>query len=240
MDAAPAGLSALCAAAASIGAIHALLGPDHYLPFIALARAGRWSLARTLAVTLLCGAGHVLGSIVLGLVGVALGVAVFRLEEIERSRGAIAGWLLLAFGLAYFLWGLRRAFRNRPHDHVHVHADGVVHRHPHAHVDEHAHVHAADDHAPALTPWILFLLFVFGPCEPLIPLVMYPAARGSLSGVLLVSAVFGLTTLAAMTAVVAAAHRGLARVNLGRLERFTHAAAGLALLACGATVKIGM
>jgi len=25
--------------------------------------------------------------------------------------------------------------------------------------------------------WALFLIFVFGPCEPLIPLIMYPAAK---------------------------------------------------------------
>jgi len=34
---------ALCATAAGVGVIHTLLGPDHYLPFAAMARAGDWS-----------------------------------------------------------------------------------------------------------------------------------------------------------------------------------------------------
>ncbi|MCM8815199.1 MAG: hypothetical protein NC937_01660 [Candidatus Omnitrophica bacterium] len=34
---------ALVGAAGSLGFIHTVLGPDHYLPFIVLARAGKWS-----------------------------------------------------------------------------------------------------------------------------------------------------------------------------------------------------
>ena len=34
--------------AASIGFIHTLLGPDHYLPFVAMSAARGWSSRRTL------------------------------------------------------------------------------------------------------------------------------------------------------------------------------------------------
>jgi hypothetical protein len=37
--------------AAAIALTHTVLGPDHYLPFVALARARRWSVARTATVT---------------------------------------------------------------------------------------------------------------------------------------------------------------------------------------------
>ena len=37
---------------------------------------------------------------------------------------------------------------------------------------------------------ILFTIFVFGPCEPLIPILMYPAAKSSVAGMLLVAGVF--------------------------------------------------
>ena len=45
-------LTLLLVTAASIGVVHTLLGPDHYLPFVAMAKARGWSLARTLRITL--------------------------------------------------------------------------------------------------------------------------------------------------------------------------------------------
>jgi hypothetical protein len=47
--------------AASLGLIHTVLGPDHYIPFIMMGRAGKWSLRKTCRVTILCGIGHVAG-----------------------------------------------------------------------------------------------------------------------------------------------------------------------------------
>jgi len=248
---APESLAMLCATAGSVGLLHTLLGPDHYVPFVAMSRAGRWTLARTLAVTWLCGAAHVLSSVVLGTVGLAIGLAVLNVENIEAARGAIAGWMLLAFGMIYLAWGVRQAVRNRPHTHLHVHADGMVHTHVHTHHDEHLHVHAdrrphsqapaaSDNARPArVAPWALFTIFLFGPCEPLIPFLMYPAATGSVWGVVAVTIVFGLTTLATMTLVVTAAFYGLNRFSLGRFHRFGHAAAGAVVTACGVAVQLG-
>ena len=42
-------LGILALTAATIGFVHTITGPDHYLPFIVIGRARRWSLARTLA-----------------------------------------------------------------------------------------------------------------------------------------------------------------------------------------------
>ncbi|MGB5402312.1 MAG: hypothetical protein WBO71_19020, partial [Thermoanaerobaculia bacterium] len=104
-------LTILGATAASIGLVHTLIGPDHYVPFIALAGARKWSLSKTLGVTAVCGVGHVLGSVVLGGLGILLGMALGGLEWFEGFRGEIAGWLLLGFGVAYMVWGLRQAYR---------------------------------------------------------------------------------------------------------------------------------
>ena len=109
----------------------------------------------TLALlTAVCGVGHVLGSVALGLIGIALGLAVGRLEIIEGLRGDLAAWLLIGFGLAYLAWGVRQAYRNRPHTHWHQH-DGVTHHHAHTHQEDHAHVHEQAGGA-SLTPWIVF------------------------------------------------------------------------------------
>ena len=232
----------LALTAASLGFVHALLAPDHYLPFAFMARAGGWSRTKTLAVTLACGVGHVLSSVVLGAVGIGLGMAVAHLEAVESFRGQLAAWALIAFGLVYFVWGLRRALRHRPHTHVHAHAGGTVHSHTHIHETDHVHIHAREGKATAgsaanLTPWVLFTIFAFGPCEPLIPLVMVPAAQESWSGVALVAGVFGLATLATMVAAVLVCQMSLERLRLGSLERYTHALAGAALALCGGAIQ---
>ena len=101
-----------------------------------------------------------------------------------------------------------------------------------------------EDHQPGeggkknLTPWILFTIFVFGPCEPLIPLVMYPAARHSTAGVALVAAAFGLVTIATMLIIITAASWGASFVRLGRLERWSHALAGLMIFVSGLSVQV--
>ena len=164
-----ASLPLLVGTAASLGFIHTITGPDHYVPFLAMSRVGRWSLPKTVAVTLACGVGHVMSSVLLGTLGVAAGLAVGGLEWFEGMRGGLAGWLLLGFGLAYLVWGLHRAIRNKAHSHLHLHPDGTSHEHLHGHAGNHAHLHADEQRAGSMTPWILFTIFVFGPCEPLIP-----------------------------------------------------------------------
>lgn len=235
-------ITVLALSAATIACVHTLLGPDHYLPFVAMARARGWSLRRTLRVTLWCGLGHLVGSVLLGVVGIAMGTALSRLQWVESVRGEWAAWTLTAVGLVWMAWGLRRAWRRRPHRHWHRH-DGVLHCHVHTHEGEHAHVHAPHaEHGPAgsgvnqgrsVAPWVVFVVFVLGPCEPLIPLLMYPAATHSPAGVLLVTVVFGVVTVATMAAAVTLAMLGLRGVRLGRLERYDHALAGFALFACG-------
>lgn len=231
-------LTALAFTAASVGFVHTLLGPDHYVPFVAMSRARGWSYTRTAVITLLSGLGHVLSSVLLGLAGLWAGAELSRLTRLESLRGDLAGWLLLAFGLAYTAWGLRQAWRGRVHGHFHLHPGGG-HSHPHGHETAHAHVHG--ESGANITPWILFTLLVFGPCEPLIPLVIYPAARHSWAGVAAVTAVFGTVTMATMLATVMLSLYGVRLLDFSRLERYSHALAGFAVTMCGvAVVFLGM
>ena len=55
----------LAGTAATLGFIHTILGPDHYLPFIVLAKARKWSTIKTLVITFFCGFGHILSSVIL-------------------------------------------------------------------------------------------------------------------------------------------------------------------------------
>lgn len=224
-------ISILLVTAASIAFLHTIFGPDHYLPFIVMARTGKWSKLKTFWVTALCGIGHVGGSIVLGLIGIFAGVALSHLITIESWRGDIAAWLLIAFGFVYFVWGMKKAYKNKPHKHIHIHEDGTFHEHYHAHSEERSHVHSGE--RKSLTPWILFVVFALGPCEPLIPLLMYPAARRSSYGLIAVSLVFGIITITTMVSTVFLALWGINFLPIQKLERYTHALGGAAICLTG-------
>lgn len=227
----------LIASAASIAFVHTLMGPDHYLPFIAMARARGWKLNKTLRVVLLCGAGHLVGSVVIGTLGIIVGIELTKLEWLEAWRGDIAAWGLCIVGAVYCIWGLRHAYRSRPLDRSGWHRHGEVSHY-------HNKIHTGDSHVKgieeppsgSLTPWAIFVVFVLGPCEPLIPLLMFPAATQSVSGVVWVTGVFALVTVCTMLGAVALGHVGLERWRIPALARYGHSTAGAAMLGCGVAI----
>ncbi|MFH1853270.1 MAG: sulfite exporter TauE/SafE family protein [Candidatus Neomarinimicrobiota bacterium] len=199
-----------------------------------IGRARNWSLRFTAMITALCGVGHVLGSVVLGLLGIALGVAVGTLERVEAVRGDLASWLLVGIGVAYAAWGLRIGLRAGEHVHEHDHKEGH-HDHRHHHLSSHTHIHGDTS---SVTPWALFIIFVLGPCEPLIPLLMYPAAKNSWLDLAWVTLAFGVVTILTMTAIVVAMHRGLINLRFGKLERYMHAIAGIIIALSGLSIML--
>ncbi|MFO7889361.1 MAG: sulfite exporter TauE/SafE family protein [bacterium] len=230
----------LMGTAASLGFLHTIFGPDHYLPFIMIARARRWSIAKTSLITFLCGLGHVGSSIVIGIIGVMLGVALSKIKALESIRGDFAAWMIIGFGFVYFIWGLIRSIQNKPHTHLHFHDKGIQHKHEHVHQQGHTHTHDTEV-KQTITPWILFIIFIFGPCEPLIPILMYPAAKNSITGLILVTAVFGVVTILTMLTIVIAVSYGLNVIQLGKMERYIHPVAGLMICLSGlAIVFLGL
>lgn len=212
-------LMILLGAAVSIGFVHTLIGPDHYLPFIAIGRARRWSVPRTLTVTVFCGLGHVFSSVLLGIIGIAAGAALGKLKAIENIRGDIASLALIAFGIIYGLWGIWKGMKG--HAHAHLHGGG----------------HLDASNAPSVTFWTLFIIFVLGPCEPLIPLLMFPAVSQNWHAALLVTLVFGSTTILTMTAIVFAGIRGASLLKTAFLERYIHALAGGIIAVSGMAIR---
>ncbi|MDP8258552.1 MAG: hypothetical protein P9L90_03930 [Candidatus Aadella gelida] len=225
----------LAVTAASIGFIHTLIGPDHYLPFVVMAKAKKWSLSKTAVITFLCGIGHILGSVVLGFVGIAFGIGIMKIEALESFRGNLAAWSLIGFGFAYFVWGLHQAVKNKPHRHLHDHGSDGPHSHEHSHSGGHVHVH--EDKKKNITPWILFTIFVLGPCEPLIPILMYPAAKSSLYGIFYIAGIFGIVTIATMMTIVLVSLKGINLLPLNRFERYVHAAAGGTICLSGLAIQ---
>ncbi|MCK4564025.1 MAG: sulfite exporter TauE/SafE family protein [Verrucomicrobia bacterium] len=205
----------LAGTAAMLGFFHTLFGPDHYLPFIAMGKARDWTLSKTLWITFLCGLGHVLSSVVLGLIGVAFGLALGKLEAFEAFRGNLAAQALIIFGFTYYVWGMHRAIKNKSHNHA----------------------HPQNSNQRNLTPWVLFTIFVLGPCEPLIPLVMYPAAEHSIAVTLVVAGIFALATIGTMMTVVLVSVWGVSFVKIGPVERFSHALAGATICLSGMAIQ---
>ena len=231
-------LGILLVTAASIGFIHTIIGPDHYLPFIMLAKASKWSRSKTILITVISGMGHVLSSVVIGLIGIAFGIALSKLEMFESFRGNIAAYMLIAFGLIYTLYGIRKAIRGKPHIHSHVHYDGDLHTHDHSHNShEHFHPHEERD-ASKIKFWTIFAIFVLGPCEPLIPILMYPAAKSSILGMILVTVVFGIVTIGTMLTVVMLSLKGINMLPLAKLEKYMDAIAGVVILLSGLSIQI--
>lgn len=220
----------LMGAAAAVALTHTALGPDHTLPFVMLSRARGWSRTRTLVVTVVCGVAHVMSSVVLGMIGLAIGAGLGWFQHAEGVRGDWAAWALVGLGSAYALWGIRRALRAKtglePHTHgghAHVHFGGTQHHHHSRH------------HDPT-TFWALFIVFALGPCEPLFPLFLIPASRGDWTLAAATAVVFGLVTIATMAALVLTARAGLERLPLGKLERWSHAMAGAVIAASGLAI----
>ncbi len=229
-------LELLLATAVTIGFLHTLIGVDHTLPFVVLARAQKWSLQKLLVVTNLCGVGHVLSSLLLGWVGISLGTAIEQLELIETRRGQLAAWLLIGFGIAYAVCSVyRRPRRVSPGHHRLGHLVAA-----HLDLGERKSPSSPSQGLPksTLTVWTLFIIFVFGPCEPLIPLLMAPAFEHHWLSVIGVALAFGFVTLSTMSILVTLGYYGLKVSPFLFLERHMHTACGVTIAATGCAIRV--
>ncbi len=192
----------LLASAVSLAILHAL-APDHWMPFVALARGSRWKMRRLAFITTLAGLGHVLSSLLLGFAGVWAGLAMNRLTGVEAWRGNMAAWLLIGFGAAYALWGIKHA----------------QHPHPHLSMEDAVKAYAAR------RVWMLIAILIFGPCEPLIPL-MFLAYKDGMAAVTLVAAVFSAITVAMVVGQSCLVYSGVRLIRAPWVEKYAHAMAG--------------
>jgi len=132
---------ALLAAAAGVGFGHAIL-PDHWVPLAVVGRTRRYPLARVARLSGMAGVAHVLVSIGLGAVIIAVGLQ-FR-STVQSAQDTIIGCVLILTGLGFAI--LELTGHGHHHGHDHSHDQGQRHRHDHGHHrDDHAH---ARDHDP--------------------------------------------------------------------------------------------
>lgn len=158
-------------------------------------------------VSFLGGLGHVGSSFILGAIGIILGMGLARLEGLESFRGNIAGFLLIGFGVAYALWGLK-------------------------HLKDH-HFHPSK--GEMVTLWTLMAIFVFGPCEPLIPL-MFLAIQYGWYGIWLTTLSFSVITVFMVVAQSMLAFLGFNLLPQRAIERWSHVMAGGVIALTGLAV----
>lgn len=232
-------LLALALSAMTISIIHTVSGPDHYLPLIVFSRTRKWSLRKTIGWTILCGFGHIFATVVIGLLGVYLGWELSKQSWVQDIRGNLSGWSLLILGGIYLVWGLYKAFRGTPHKHFDVTENNeiYVYKHSHDHATARpggeAHHH---DHAVKVTPWILFMIFIMAPNDPMLPLLFYSGTRQSAVAVVVLILTFMLTKTLVMLTMVLLGCFGCKHLHLHILERFAQAIGGAVVTACGVGV----
>ncbi len=228
-------LHLLLITALSLGFIHTLLGPDHYLPFIVLSRARKWSLSKTLWITAFSGIGHIAGSVILGIAGVALGISLSKLELIEATRGNLVAWMLIVFGFFYTVYGIFHYLKKGHHMHLPKFLlPKLIRKYRHLPTTEAEEV---KEDTTKLTPWILFLIFVFGPCEVLIPLLIFPASEHNWFGVFAVSTLFGIATIATMLLTVFVGYTGTSLIRFKQVEKYMHMIAGSVIFISGIGIR---
>jgi hypothetical protein len=208
----------LILSALTIGIVHAM-APDHWLPFVMLGKTQQWSGWKTTRVVSLAGLGHVASSVIITVIGILAGAALEHVNGWEELRGNYASLLLIAFGVVYAAWGLFH-WKKHTHDHSghHVHPHGV-------------------NKVAAASYWTLFALIVFGPCEPLIPLLFASVSYGWMAaGVIFI--VFGGVTIVMMLLQVHLAMLGLSMMRFHFLSDASHIVAGVVIAATGIAIRI--
>lgn len=218
---------ALLFSAITISFLHTASGPDHYLPFIVLSKSHHWSRAKLIFLTVVCGLGHVLSSVLLGSIGLLLGWQLAKLNWFQDYRGLVSSWGLLAFGIIYLCWGIYQAYRNKPHKHFDVMGDDVY-------VYEHKHGELVyPQKRVKVTPLVLFAIFVMGPSEPIIPLLFYSGTQHSITEIFILVTVFTSFTILTMLTMVMIGTYGFSYFNTEKLERYVHAIGGFVVTCCG-------
>jgi hypothetical protein len=188
--------------------LHAAL-PTHWLPFVLVGRAQRWSLTRSLLAVSAAGLAHIATTVIVGTLIVAAGLAL---------DGLVAGLLpwvsaLLLFGFGTFY--LFRSFVRRP-----VMAGG-----PAEDLAEPTVSHAA-------AFWGLVAVMALSPGEVLLPIYMSSAAEGA-GALALLTVMFAIGTILGMATFTTLARAGASILRLERWARYEGAILGFALIAIG-------
>jgi nickel/cobalt exporter len=222
---------ALFAAAAGVGFGHAIL-PDHWVPLAVLGRSRRYPLSKVARLSGLAGVAHVLLSIVLGAVIIAIGLR-FR-SSIQSAQDTIIGGLLIATGLGFV------AFELTGHGHSHG-PDG--HSHNHRGHDEHDHYHDGENlHERRGVRGLAAVMVPFGaaasPDLTILPVFLAATTVGVATAIGSV-VIFAAVTIGTIVGLTLTAVTGGYQIRGEWLERWGNAITAFVLVLIGVLVLTG-
>ena len=212
---------------------HAVL-PDHWLPLAVVGRARRYSLARVARLSTLAGLAHVLVSVILGGVIVAVGLQ-FR-GSVESAQSTIVGSILIATAVLLML--LEVTGRGHRHAHGSDRVDVEDHMHDHSHVHGHSQPHA-ESQPRSLIPFMVSFGAAASPDLTILPVFLAATAAGV--GTAIGSlAVFAVVTVATFVLLTLAATVGGYQLRARWLEKGGNLLTAGLLLVLGALVLVGL
>lgn len=191
--------------------LHAAL-PTHWLPFVLVGRAQRWSLATTLWSVLAAGLAHIAVTAVVGGLIVAAGLA------LDRWIAGVLPWLSAGLLFVLGLFYLSRSTIRRP-----LPAEGPALDAPEPTVSQ------------AAAFWGLVAVMAASPGEVLLPLYLSSAEEGLLVLGLL-TLILAAGTVLGMAVFTTLARAGASILRLERWARYEGAILGLALIGLGLLV----
>lgn len=224
--------------------LHAAL-PNHWLPFVLIGRALKWSRKRTLGVLALAGTLHVVVTGILGVLVWWVGATVKdRFESFHETGAWLASGLLIGLGGLYTLLHLRGGHAHGHHVHSHAAADRiyadehVAHEHAHESATEHA-AHAGRERAKAISERgaiaTLLVALTVSPCGAIVPLLAGMTFGGILA-VVGAALAASLVTVAVMALLVWLTLRGVEKLEAPWLDENELLVSGGILIALGVAV----
>ena len=227
---------ALLIAAAGVGFGHAIL-PDHWVPLAVLGRTRRYPLSRVARLSGLAGIAHVLVSIVLGAVIVAIGLQ-YR-STVQNAQDTVIGVILILTGAGFALLELTGHGHGHSHDHSHDHG----HDHHHHGHDDHEHDHAPGHETHHGVRGIAAVMVPFGaaasPDLTILPVFLAATTAGAATAIGSL-VVFAAVTIATMLILTLVATAGGYQLSGQWLERWGNAITSGVLLSIGTLVLTGV
>ncbi len=235
---------ALLAAAAGVGFGHAIL-PDHWVPLAVVGRTQSYPLARVARLSLLAGVAHVLVSLLLGVIIIAVGLQLR--STIESAQSTIIGGVLILTGLGFA--ALELAGRGHSHSHPHEHSPGrkrpprgeliAAPGHTHAHLHSPAESDVIVARKESRVRGLAAIMVPFGaaasPDLTILPVFLAATAAGAFAavGALLVFSAVTIATIVGLT--LFACFSGY-QVQGRWLDRWGNAFTAVVLIAIGGLV----
>lgn len=229
---------ALFAAAAGVGIGHAIL-PDHWVPLAVLGRTRRYPLSKVARLSGLAGVAHVLLSIVLGGVIIAIGLQ-FR-STLQSAQDTIIGVILIATGVGFAVFELTgRGHRHDHHGHGHSHGnEGHAEHHHHGHGHDHGAHDATSPHEARGLRGLAAVMVPFGaaasPDLTILPVFLAAAAVGVPTAIGSL-AIFASVTIGTIVGLTLAATKGGYQVQGQWLDRWGNGITAAVLVVIGVLV----